>query len=455
MELKLNRNKPKIFNVSKKEKNLLLILLIAVLGFLIYRFVFIPQEGKIDVLKVEKNEYDEELAKIDEIISRENMINKEWDSLNKDFEKLSSRFYQEPNQPDLIYILNDIVDNGKLEVSQMSFRDPEKIELDGMELNSLGVTAPFRGSFTDLEIFLSDLRSSEKRLLVDQLSISKDDGNIVNGQVAFNAFAYGGVKAKEDGYFYKNEFLYEGKSNPFVAYEGYVESPDYIEGSAPGSDERRTLLADLENNQIYFMGTTSDVTGKVDRVNIPKYGKTSIRAEYFISSNFSSERAYVVLDEQNILLKYPPQSIGVWAYSYSYSPVIVGMRFQDMDGNKIDMEIERGVNWIGWEYISATPPQDINLYPLQLDRIYMELAPNRDDYGILLFDRIEAAYPRNEDDTIVKPKYTYYMVKPGDTVMGISKMFYGSESQYLKLMKDNGITNSSVLEVGKVLVIQN
>ena len=47
------------------------------------------------------------------------------------------------------------------------------------------------------------------------------------------------------------------------------------------------------------------------------------------------------------------------------------------------------------------------------------------------------------------------MVKPGDTVMGISKMFYGSESQYLKLMKDNGITNSSVLEVGKVLVIQN
>ena len=84
----------------------------------------------------------------------------------------------------------------------------------------------------------------------------------------------------------------------------------------------------------------------------------------------------------------------------------------------------------------------------------MELGTNRDDYGVLLFDRIEASYPSEDNEKEGMSSYVFYVVKPGDTLTSISESFYGSKSQYKKLMKDNGLTENSKLEAGKVLVIQ-
>lgn len=457
MNPKLASSKPRRFRVSKRETGLLLVLLVAVLGFLAFKFLLSPQAGVIEALKEEKIGYEDELAKLQAIVAKENYLNKEWETLTKDFRQIAKKYYQKPDQPELIHALNEIIDGGKLEVSHLSFKDEETIEMEGVELKSLGVSTPFVGTYDDLEIFLSQLRDNEKRLIVENLTITKDEKDIVNGQVSFNAFAYGGVRPKDEGYFYENVFADESKQNPFAAFDGYVDAPPSSDGYWDNDEiVKRTVLADLENDYIYFMGTAASVTGKVNRVNSPKYGKTSIRTEYFLSTDYKEERAYVVLDNQNINLKFPPNQVGIWAYSYGYSPVTVGMRFQDLDGRKIDVELEKGVGWKGWKFISATPPQDVNLYPLCLDRIYMELGPNRDDYGVLLFDRIEAEYAKEEEEEEgEKPGYKFYVVKPGDTLMGISRMFYGSDSYYLKIMKDNGITDSTVLEAGKVLVIRN
>ena len=67
---------------------------------------------------------------------------------------------------------------------------------------------------------------------------------------------------------------------------------------------------------------------------------------------------------------------------------------------------------------------------------------------------IEASYPSNEDKKEETLSYIFYIVKPGDTLISISESFYGAKSQYKRLMKDNGLTESSILEAGKVLVIQ-
>jgi type IV pilus assembly protein PilO len=84
----------------------------------------------------------------------------------------------------------------------------------------------------------------------------------------------------------------------------------------------------------------------------------------------------------------------------------------------------------------------------------MELGPNKDDYGVLLFDRIEASYPQSEESSVDPNSFEFYVVQPGDTLGDISKMFYGSESQYTKLVRDNGISEDELLEIGRVLVIR-
>ncbi|MCQ1529808.1 LysM peptidoglycan-binding domain-containing protein [Lutispora saccharofermentans] len=456
MDLRQANKRPiRMLNISKKEKNLLLLLFTAILLWVSYKYVLTPQSETLNRLKNEKNVYESQLFKTEEFIAGENTLNREWENLSAEYKIISQKYYPNIDQPEVMHMLNSIIDNGKLEIPSMSFSEPEALEMEGIEANHLDISLPFRGNFIDLELFLSELRNSPKKFLINQLSLTKENGDMISGQISMSAFAYGGEKATEDGYFYVNAYNSPNKPNPFTAFEGYVEVPVYSGDSSDGeTGEKRALLADLEDDHIYYMSTDSGVTGNVSRFGTAKYGKTSIRAEYFISTGYQPERAYVVLDDQNINIKYPPPSIGIWAFSYGYSPVTVGLRFQDMDGRKIDIELERGVNWTGWKYISASPPQDINIYPLKLDRVYMELGPNRDDYGVLLFDRIEASYPSEDNKKEGMPSYVFYVVKPGDTLMSISESFYGSKSQYKKLMKDNGLAEDSKLEAGKILVIQ-
>lgn len=458
MELKLRNNrKVKIkFSISKREKNLLILLITAIIFWLIYKFIILVQAESIIQLKNSKEAYENELIRIDKILVKESSIIKQCTNLNEEFDEISKRYFSDINQPEIMQILNEIIDNGRLKVPSMSFIGPDYIQLNDMDSKYLGISLPFEGSYKDLDLFLSQLRNSPKKLLVTQLSLSNSIEDTLNGQITLDAFTYGSEYKGQGGYFYNNN-LNDNKENPFKPFEGYTGREEIAETfeDAGSEEEKRTLIDDLESDDIYFMGTNHTVTGKVNRLNKPKCGKTSVRTEYFISTDFKEERAFIVLDDRNIVLKYPPDSIGLWAYAYGYSPIAIGFRFQNMDGRKIDLELTRGVNWTGWEYISASPPQDINIYPLKLDRIYFELGPNRDEYGVMLFDRIECSYSKEEkeenDNLIVN--CVFYVVKPGDTLMSISEKFYGINSKYNKIMQDNGLKSDSDLEIGRVLVI--
>ncbi len=451
MSLKLENSKPKFgLNISKKEKGLLLLLVSVLLLWLFYRFVMTPQEAAITLLRGEKEKAEQEMAATQEMLSRGKMISNELESVKGEYARAIQKYYYGVDQPELIHILNSVADSSKLEIPSMNFTMPVDTSLKDVDAKLTGVAIAYRGGFIDLENMLSVLRHSPKRLLMEQLSFYRKEKDVLDGQLTLKAIGYKGIEERKDGYFDNNGYVAQTKDNPFAAYKGYDE---VIEDSGE-KDEKRLLLADMESDSVYFMTADSGVTGNVERIKGGKYGKTAIRAEYFISTGYQPERAYVVLDDQNINIKYPPQSVGVWAYSYGYSPVTVGMRYQTPEGEKIDVEIEKGISWIGWKFISAAPPQDVKLYPLKLDRLYIQLEPNKDDYGVLLFDRLEVVYPKNEEQQAAAQSFEFYVVQPGETLMGISKKFYGSSGQYTKIMKDNSLTSPEKLEAGQVLVIR-
>ena len=453
MELKLGNNKPGSgLNISTKEKSLLLVLAVVTMMWLFHKYVITPQELEIQRLKAEKAGYEKECMRIREILSKESIIKKEYAALLEDYGKAAGKYYSGEEQPELMHMINGITDSSRLNIPGISFREPETAELGGIDAKLSGVSLAYSGSFSDLEKLLSQLRNSPKRVLIEELSIYRDDAETLSGQVAFSAVTFGGKETEKDGYFYANEFTAQGKADPFEAFKGYAEAAEGNSGS--WDEEKRLLLSDLESDAVYFMSIGSGVTGAVEKIPEGKFGRTSVRAEYYISAGYQPERAYVVLDDQNINIKYPPSSIGIWAYSYGYSPVTVGLRFQSQEGEKIDLKLSEGVNWVGWKYISASPTQDVNVYPLKLDRIYIELGPEKDDYGVLLFDRIEAEYTDNEESAENQDSFEFYVVQPGDTLRGISEKFYGTGSRYTSIAKDNGLPKNSAPEAGRILVIR-
>lgn len=444
--------------MSKREKHLFLLFFVVLLFWLSYQFIFIPQSIKLKALTAEKQNIENQIKILEELISKDYDLKLEEETLKSNLYEKYQKYYYTIDQPDIIHILNAIIEDSGLKISSMSFTQPSYVDYEGLDgVNKISISLPFRGEYSSVESFLYQLQNSSKKLLVDNLSISRDGhDNIINGHISLIAFSYGDEKKSETNYFYVNAYSKNSKSDPFEVIEGYqnkIETTDESEFNII-KEEKRNLIYDMESDDIYFMGSSPDVTGEVIRFSNGKYGKSSIRAEYFISTNNDVERAYIVLDDKNINIKYPPQNIGIWAFSYGYSPITIGMRFQDLNGKKINLKLCEGVNWTGWQYIFATPPQDIKLYPLKLGRIYFELEPNKYDYGVMLFDQIEADYPKNKEIKLLEEhNYIFYMVKPGDTLKSISKKFYDTESNYLKLAKDNGLDADVELEAGKVLVI--
>ncbi|WP_352420011.1 LysM peptidoglycan-binding domain-containing protein [Proteiniborus sp.] len=459
MEAKIaikNLGKRKI-KLSKKEKNLLILLALVILYWLLYKFVFSIQLAKLSELKQERDTYKEELLKIDSILSKDEAIDSEWAKMNREVEGINKKYFPTIEQPEIMHMLNEIIDYNSLKIPGMYFNGPDYATLDGIEAKYLGISIPFEGRYNELGVFLSQLGKSPKRFLVNQLTMSKNDDSILSGEINLNTYSYDEIINSTGDSAYRAEVQKVIKEDPFKPYDGYIEESEeefYEENDI--DTEKRTVLEEFENEELYFMSTSTDVTGKVSKFSSSKHGKYSLRTEYFISTGIKEERAYVLLDDKEIYLKYPPSSIGIWVHSYGYSPVTLGFRFQDQEGNKIDLELTKGINWTGWEYVEAMPPQDIKVYPLKLDRIYIELEANRDDYGVILFDNLEVTYPKNEIEVEKDNKaYTFYIVEYGDTFESISEKMYGTKSKYKVIMKQNGISSNSDLEFGQILVIPN
>jgi len=454
-----NLNRKKI-NLSKKEKNLLILLAMVILFWLFYKFVFTKQSVQIAELKQEKTNYNEELIKIDSILSKDKEIAVVWSELSEKINHIQSKYFSKIDQPEIMHMLNRIIDNNEIDVPNMNFREPDYAMLGDIETKYMGISIPFEGSYSELGTLLSDIEASPKRFLVNQLAISKGNNDSLSGQISLNAYSYNEIVDSSMGTTYKVEVQKVIKEDPFKPYEGYsleTEEHFYDEDYKDIEEtESKTMLENFEGEGFYFMPTSLDVTGKVSKFNSSKHGKYSLRTEYFISTENNEERAYVLLDEKDIYLKYPPTSIGLWAHSYGYSPVILGLRFQDQEGKKIDLELTRGINWTGWDFIETMPPQDLKLYPLKLDRIYLELGANRDDYGVMLFDNIEVEYPLDRNEEMKEEKfYSFYIVEYGDTLESISEKIYGNKTKVKYIMEHNGLSINSNLEAGQILVIPN
>ena len=122
----------------------------------------------------------------------------------------------------------------------------------------------------------------------------------------------------------------------------------------------------------------------------------------------------------------------------------------------IDVTLSEGISWLGWKYLELSPPEDLSLYPLRVDKVYLQLPYDRDDYGVLVLDKMEAFYRQNPSQGYGDSDgaYIFYLVKVGDTLEGIAKEIYGSREYIREIMELNDIRDANSLPVGKVLVLR-
>ena len=466
----------KEIQLTKNEKTLIILLALIIMFWLFNKFIFTTQRNRINGLKEKEIQYEEEKINIDGILAKESIINEDYVKLNREKDKLLLEYFPTLDQAQIIYLLNDIMDSSNLKILNLDFSEPQVEEIAGVPIKTMDVTLPYEGNYEELLDFLSKVRTSPRKFLITSLTMDNNDSHGILGQIGVKVYSLEGIFEEEGDVVSIDTIINTEKQNPFAPFDEYEEKEEgekVIEGLEDNTDSQYAsngysqdsglipknvnngqLLEGFEGEKTYFVPSSLNVKGSVSKAAKAKEGKYSLRVEYNILAVEEENRAYIDLREKNIILKYPPNSIGLWVHSYSYSPVTIGMRFVGQMGEKSDVEFTKGISWLGWKYVQVSPPQDISQYPLKLDKLYLELSEGRDDYGVILLDGLEGTYPENEDgSSITYNNFSFYIVKEGDTLESISKKYYGDFSKNNLIMATNYLLGNKDLRPGKILVI--
>ncbi len=449
--------------LTRNEKRLILALVIVLFLWGAFRFVITPQKEKLIDLETSKIEYENLIMQNNNILKREGKIKEEWEVLNKQREEIFSNYFPVLDQAQIIYLLNDILEDERVNINELSFSRPVLENIDEMEVSRMDLLIPFNGSYAGVIDIVKAIEKSPRKIIVDGIGMDRIDSNNISGNMNLKIYSLEEI-AETNSNIIHIDTPENNLDTPFKAYDDFEDSANlkYEENNDESLyaslDEEDTkegkILYDFENGKYEFIPSSPMVKGNAIPSTISKSGKFSLRLEYDILALEDENRAYIDLSSNNIILKVSPESIGFWAYSYGYSPGTLGMRLKGQAGEEIDIEIAQGITWTGWSYLEVDIPSDLKMYPLIIDKLFYEIPFNREDFGIILIDKLEVYYSNNEDSAIKEEVNEFYIVKPGDTVTEISRKVYGTTAYKNEIMKLNDISPGEILRVGKILVLK-
>lgn len=457
------KSKFKKIKLTKKEATMLLLLGVVLIGWLSYRFIYIPQTEKLAKLAEERIEYEEKIDEINRILKKEQVINKEYIKLVQEKEGILSRYFPALEQSEMIYLINGLVDDERVNLQNMTFNRPAGESIGDFEVKSMDISMPYGGNYDGIMSIVKELRSSPKKILVDQITMDRTDVSTLNGSIGVKVYSLEGIADNS----VSSGIIVEKPNNelnkqPFGTFD-YLESKKQEESSEPKEIDPFTYitLMDFESNSSFFLPSQEYVKGTVSKSKQAKSNRNSLRFEYNILAidEEKPNKAYIDVSRNKIELKYPPSDILMWVNSFDYSLGRLGLEFKTQTGEIITTIMSEGIGWTGWKQISAySIPNDLSQYPLMLNSISLEIPAGREEIGVILIDKLEALYEKNLDeegnDNSAKANYFYHIVSNGDTVEKISQMYYGNTKYAKEILSLNEVKAGEKLPVGKVMILK-
>ena len=395
--------------LTGSEKMLLVLLGIVVVIYLSNNFILAPQTEKVSSLKAEIAELDNQIATMDGTLKKQDSIKKEWGMLHRERDEILKNYFPVLDQSQIIYLLNDLIKDDKVRISDFNFDNPTEEAMGEMAVQNMSISVPYSGSYDGTMNIIKSLGASPRRIVIDNLTMDRESDSNLTGNMTLKIYSLEGIAETEPEVIPVKTANGSGEGSLFAAYDGYsaLASTGGATGGAGNSPSGGTDINDSDYTKVYslhdfeirnysFVPSNEFIKGNVEPSTIKKSGKYSLRFEYNMLAIGEENRAYIDLGS-GIDLKFPPNSIGMWVNAFGYSPGTLGLRFRTQDGQDIDVVVSKGISWLGWSEVEASVPQDLDLYPLKLTHIYFEMPFNRDDIGVLIIDKLQAFYPVNED----------------------------------------------------------
>jgi type IV pilus assembly protein PilO len=251
--------------INKREKILLLVLVIAVLGYLFYNFIYLSNEEKIANLEAELEVKNTQVNELMQSIEESKNLNSKFKELNFEISDMSKIYLPDLDQGKLILFIDKKIDEYNIETSNISFTNDSVItinkeqssneagyryrleelkdiyfnnivdnqggeenqeeQLSQSNADNLQINLNFNADYYDLLDFINDLQNNQFEITLSNLALTVGENNIIGGSMSMDFYSI--PKLHEHDYmdWVWVDYIESGRSNPF--YESDVQRDQY------------------------------------------------------------------------------------------------------------------------------------------------------------------------------------------------------------------------------------
>lgn len=267
--------------LNKREKILIGVLALLLIGFLLYSFILKPQREKIENLKSDRRTKLDQLSALKEEISSESKLYIELLSLEDDINNKADGFFRKVTQEDIILLVEEMSNTTKLKVPEIDFpegriedvilKDPEETketdgeveseegeegeedtqllteeelaELPKVELKVNSADLKYEGYYYSFLDFLQSISEYERKIIVKDINVSKDEDGYLRGNIALDFYSIENIVQDGEEMYAWGPNLGYVVGDPFSQFSDY-EAQKRANESQSKSDETQTASND-------------------------------------------------------------------------------------------------------------------------------------------------------------------------------------------------------------------
>ena len=396
--------------ISKRDRNLLILLGIVALLAAYYFILMVPTETKIDNLETEllAKESDKQLLEMK--MASEKNLDSNLETIENELAAQTDAFYEQISQEEMLAVVESFAEGMPINFTDIAITSNMS---QNPNAEKYVATVGYQGDYETLLSYIRNVRNHSKKIRISDLSISNDFDAGIKGKMAleFNAIPVAAQYSAPSEKLVKAEFnTRDILMSPFTPYENFevvstepemtepeVIFPEYeFDEEDPIDYENyrpKTQLYGFEEGNFFFVANNEDISGFLTR------SKTKVAGGYSaeISVDFKTGRDYseanLVFETVPVMISKQADYLGLWVYAYEASNHNIGAVIIDAKGKEYKVELTNGVDWTQWQEVEVEMPVEIT-YPCMVQRIYVEgIGYDQKLTGKYLFDQLQVSYP--------------------------------------------------------------
>ena len=142
---------------------------------------------------MEKLELDEKITDMNNTLKKKEGINKEWKTLEEQKEEILGRYFPTLEQSEMIYLVNDLINDERVNVQDMTFDRPLFENINDLEVKCMDISMPYDGNYNGVMDIVKKCVQVLKKILVDEIVMDRTAANELSGTIGVKVYSLEGI----------------------------------------------------------------------------------------------------------------------------------------------------------------------------------------------------------------------------------------------------------------------